>query len=354
LDGEWNLFPVELLKTGAEAAKFILTPGNNDDRIIAEILEHRQESGADIIVATNDLGMHLKLRAFGISLVRIPDEYRLPDQSSVLIHKLKAELARAQSAAPAPTVEFEGAKDLLQISSSPEAPIDEQALKATVAEVRAKGERKFELSEAASYEAGAIEDYREQWDRYELLYLAYLKADRVKRFRSFKLPFFVTNKGAVAAKDTELTLTFSAGLQIRWEPLFQFIPPPAAPTVPPSKGQPDPRKDGHLDLLDRFLWEAFGRSKPGYKWHWSFSFTWPRRNAKLKMDDETSVVTFRIPHLRQGESRPLKALSVVFDEESKIRPFGLTWTAISENGVGVKEGECHVKFSSSTGETTQG
>jgi len=33
---------VELLKTGADAAKFIFTSGNNDDRIIAEIFEYQR------------------------------------------------------------------------------------------------------------------------------------------------------------------------------------------------------------------------------------------------------------------------------------------------------------------------
>lgn len=82
-----NTRVMDYMRDNIDWQQFNLAPDVGDDRIIGQLLCFKAENGSpDVRIVTADTGLRLKARAFGIAVVRMPDEYRLQgdDEAAVL------------------------------------------------------------------------------------------------------------------------------------------------------------------------------------------------------------------------------------------------------------------------------
>ena len=83
----------------------------NDDQYIASAIEHAAKAGHDTGIASNDGGMALKLRSRPVSVLRLPDELRLPldqDPRDKELREAKAQLVQLQTQRPKLATTFAG------------------------------------------------------------------------------------------------------------------------------------------------------------------------------------------------------------------------------------------------------
>lgn len=82
---------------------FGLSKDNQDDHIVASVLDFKQNHNDEVKVATSDLGLRVKLRGHGLNYFSMPEALKLPDEpdsSELEIRKLKEKLATLESRQP--------------------------------------------------------------------------------------------------------------------------------------------------------------------------------------------------------------------------------------------------------------
>lgn len=87
-----------------------LSTNIHDDHLIASALGHMREGHTHVFVATADLGLTVKLRARGISVLTLSDDLRLPIEADPLEQEnsaLKQQLARLHARMPKLSVAFD-------------------------------------------------------------------------------------------------------------------------------------------------------------------------------------------------------------------------------------------------------
>ncbi len=89
-----------------------------DDRLLATIIDHINTKGADIRLITNDLGPKLKCLSFGIETISLPDKYELKEEDDELTkenNKLKDQINKYRLGIPKLNLLFDNNKPFITI-----------------------------------------------------------------------------------------------------------------------------------------------------------------------------------------------------------------------------------------------
>jgi rRNA-processing protein FCF1 len=320
-----------------------LNPMVADDRLIAELLLFQKDHSCRIVVATSDISLRVKLRAFAIEAIEIPDDYKKPDEADSKLRDLKTQVARLESARPRLTLTFDDRSMEKKISLPAEALISENDVKVRSLAQRATHYRPVPVSDAHLYDSETLAAYEFRWNTYDRLYAAFLRAKARHEYRRMVLKFAVTNVGDVHSKGISVTLTFPAGLTVTWKPIMSTLLEPALP-IPPQRAGEEQKGDypGKI-YLDRYLDTALKRDSADYKWTRVLQFSIPWRGGKIKRsEDGTTSVTYTVRDLALGESKTLRAVQL--DLLEPAHPFSVKWSAHAENSIGADSGGCLVSI----------
>jgi rRNA-processing protein FCF1 len=314
-----------------------------DDRLIAELLAVPLAEGERIVVVTSDIALRVKLRAFKMMTVELPDSYRLPDEADTALREAKSKLAKMESASPNFSVMFDNGTNRADVTLSSKAVVSDDEIERRRQAQRAAHYRAIEPSRAHLYAEGAQAEYDERWRLYELAHAGYIHAVARSEHRRIDLTFTVTNTGEVRASGVVVTLTFPPDMIIRWKPFFWFLLAPSVPQTPPLKGEARPNEP-FVKIMEQ--WEALAkRDEPGYQWKREIALRLPSRKAKLrKTDDGSPAAFFMVGNMNQGEGRHLRTVQIELPDGNTERTIAVKWTAHAENMVGADSGVCVVAF----------
>lgn len=244
-----------------------------DDRLIASVLDYQPEDGSCVYVATDDIGLEVKLGARAIAVLSLPENLRLPVEPDP-IEKENQELRRqlAQRRMPALVLTWHGGDDHCRLAMPP---VITQAPANSLDHVRAQYpflEKREEKPFAADNQmakfariAGelqrtlvppdAIDRYNEQLRVYLGEYKNYLELLlEWERARALTLPLKLTliNRGNLPASQIDVVLTFPDDLLLLEED--DLPEPPESPEAPAKPGVIDlfaPRFDNLNHLFSR-------------------------------------------------------------------------------------------------------
>ena len=239
-----------------------LSPLEDDDWLIASMLEFRGEaSGADIVLVTDDLGLKLKAKGHGIPTVRLPETFKLPeepDPDQRRIRELEEKLRQYQFASPDLKLALGKGRTYLRVvlkrpSVSPaimEERMREVRQHYPKVEKGLKGLSGADLMRGSILAPLAIDAHNKKLENFYTQYQKYLEAkdrfdDRKKRL--IRLEIRLVNDGGSPAEDINVFINFPAGFRLLLEQ--QLPKPPDKPEPPqPPKTITQQIVDGSLHL----------------------------------------------------------------------------------------------------------
>lgn len=322
----------------------VLNPDSGDDRIVHLAMLYRdQNSSQEVAVATEDLGMELRCKAGGISVVRMDTITRLPNPQDELTKKYKQAVTELNSlknrlpdlavqASAAGEVATPDGKSVFELSNTWQ-PIDIEA------EIR-KIEEKYPRRAASQAYAkkmcmlpsavhtlvsqGDWTLYDRQLDEYYSNYRNYLEACSIvgdAKARSIAFDLWLHNVGNGPAGDIDVYLVIPS--QIRWMALKGTKQAKVLndPTPPEPPKEPEP-----LAVLG-----AIARTP---------KIVMPRipalarpildmqrlRVGVRKQADESHVIHVRLPRLKHGQDRRLGTFFAVFGCWEDMNSFQAEYT----------------------------
>jgi hypothetical protein len=236
----------------------------NDDHYIAAALERQAQTGVATMIASNDGGMALKLRSRPVSVLRLPDELRLPleqDPRDKELRDTKAKLVQLQTQRPKLTVTFAGGDRKRVVKNGRSLPTNVEGLE----EIKARHAPQplptpdpnaapfsGDLAELSGLRAvfgpgspAAIDRYNAALPQFYAEYGDYVSRLEawLERLRlSTTVVVELHNDGAATATDVDVTLRFPEGIVLCRGRDF-----PEEPKAPRP-----PRKPGESSLGDRF------------------------------------------------------------------------------------------------------
>lgn len=111
-----------------------------DDWLVATVLEYRNEFSHDlVVVVSNDVGLRVKTGAQKIQIVKMPDDYALPDESDpieVENRELQKKLANLQNKEPKLRLAFEDGSDHIEVTFRKPPVISEEEISQMMMNVR--------------------------------------------------------------------------------------------------------------------------------------------------------------------------------------------------------------------------
>lgn len=275
----------------------------NDDHYIATALERHAAGGLTTFIASNDGGMTMKLRSRPVSVLRLPEELRLPaevDAEQKELRDAKREIARLQSRLPKLSVTFAGGETRRDIRNARSIDLGAPSL----AEIRAEhsfqpvppepdasasghrsGLRAFSNLGAANRQR--VEEYNEALDAYYARYEQYL-ADLMAWTEMLRLTATVAvtlqNDGSATATDIDVILRFPDTIF-----LSSMRDRPEEPEAPEPPARP-----GTLAGLSSFLGHGARVSYSDYRLpHFDF------HDGSVYVDEDD-------PHTAQFSAKSLK------------------------------------------------
>jgi rRNA-processing protein FCF1 len=210
-----------------------------DDLVLAAALAH----SSDLTILTDDAGMRLRCRAYGLATLAIPDDYRVQatDPLSVENAKLRRELTNLRNAMPLLTLEFlEGGKHVAVVR----APLDEESLQSAGDFLAPRPLDSTNLPATYNLEREKpteqeISDYNRRLMEFAPEYDAYVK--KRKEFEQFPrvsvpIELVLKNSGSRPATSIEVRLLFPSSLEIFTEDTLPRSPQrPKGPELPGRK-----------------------------------------------------------------------------------------------------------------------
>lgn len=334
----------------------------SDDHLIASIIEHIAEYSADKhVLATDDLGLKLKARAFAIIASQIPASIRLPDESLESERKLaqlESKLTRLQNLVPKPRLAFAGNAQLLTIKMrTPRSCADAgvESLEATRARFP---KRKIPEKRDAPYKFGNVEipasalgvvdikqaqvaDYNDALEKFFSDYTGYFS--EMEQYidlqrRTSRIEMIALNAGTCPAEDADVFMHFPDGFELSDEdPLLKKPREPAPPTPPQSLSEMltgltryrmhDPGLSGMVDVGSRYLVPA-GPSNVG--------------RVSIRRSNSFDVHV-HIERLKHGLQEPLDTLFLTFLTGEEARSFTIEYSIHCANLPDPFAGQLHVK-----------
>ncbi|WP_422358270.1 hypothetical protein [Qipengyuania flava] len=231
----------------------------NDDQYIASAIEHAAKVGSDTRIASNDGGMALKLRSRPISVLRLPDELRLPlerDPRDKELRETKAQLLQLQTQRPKLVTTFAGGSRKREIRNAKALPTripttDEIKVKHAPLPLPPHKQKDRDSRFSGNLvafgglrgtfgESSAlpVERYNEELTQFYAKYSDY--ASRMARWLEYfrlsaTIELELHNSGSATATDVDVTLRFPEGISL-CRPR-DFPDEPKEPVPPQRPGQ---------------------------------------------------------------------------------------------------------------------
>jgi hypothetical protein len=256
----------------------------NDDWLIASVIEWQtHQSGRVGVIVSADLGVSIKARAHGISVIKLSDDLKLAseqDPEEAKLKRLQLELAELRNSLPELQLTFPDGKSVWHVSVSPPVPIDDQKITADLSKARqahpqivipekspgkklARARWALSRNSMENLEAflpsDQVQRYNTELDTFFTKHEGYLRAlhrFENQRLRTVGFEFLLTNTGGVPAEDIDVHLHFPDGFE-----LFSEGKQPGPPVAPEP-----PLKPGHFrapEGLQHLASMAFGPRIPG-------------------------------------------------------------------------------------------
>ena len=343
--------------------EYQLSPEVNDDQLIASILMAQGESlGATIILVTSDTGLTLRAKAqrLGIQTMRLPDEYKLPeepDPEQTKIRDLEAELRELKATQPKLSVIFED--ELQRVTLTLEASVvsdpftQEEALRdlrkqypklmppqphesegSAPRRNAADMMRYVNLSNSISPED--IETYNARLEKFYEEYSQYFQKDfrhREVQSRSAKIQLWLLNSGTTPAEDIDVFLHFPDGFQLS-QRLADAPEPPRPPEKPLTQLEKRIRPFG-MNLNHTLIPQL--RPIPNLSPSPEPNVSNPRIRRTNSYD-----VSYEVRYVKHGIRVLLSELYIVFDSIESARSFQVHYEILAANVPHKVTGKLHV------------
>jgi PIN domain len=230
-----------------------------DDYLVGTVLGFRRKSPQlDVVLITDDLGLNLKARAYGVPTFGPPEHMRLPDEvdpSQKRIRELEERVRQLQLQVPDLKLVFRLGEDRLHFTLKPEVILSSKVLRWRLSRLQRRFPKvpkpPVTVLSAADSEPGAalttgFEDYNEQLELFFSSYKEYLLRlqDHLNRNRRMvKMDVWAWNTGSCPARDTDIFLNFPDDIAV-------FTKPPERPDMPNPPGTRRPNTFNQTYVLN--------------------------------------------------------------------------------------------------------
>jgi hypothetical protein len=340
-------------------AAFQLSRDVSDDYLIAALIEHRTEHiGCSHEIVTDDLGLKLKAKASGFSVVRLPEETSLPDEtlaSEKRIRELDEQVRRLRSISPALRLVFESEEDWKELDLSDHEELTPEIILDQLAGLRRDHPKMSDPQGVGREQAGIFFDlaiagvgmgisaedvnkYNSSLDKYFTAYERYLYSVREfndLRRRTARLEIVLVNDGTCPAEDIDIFLHFPDGFELfNKDELPKEPEAPRAPTRPKTwiekASQPMFVPGFHApELYDRLNSLNVPITPPNVS----------RPSIRRTNSYDVEVGIMRAKH---GMVQPLDPLYITFSSFTGARSFAIDYTIHAANLPDPAAGKLHV------------
>jgi hypothetical protein len=210
-------------------SKSRLSQAIHDDWLIAALLEFRQDNqGRNALLVTDDIGLTIKAQAHGITVQRLPQDLKLPEEvepAEKRVRELEDELRRVRNAMADLCLVFDKDKRYLNVQL-PRAPeFNPELVCEKMAALRCRcpklvkpsGYSGADLSRGVVLGPEEIDHYNKRLDNYYRSFEEYL--EKMHRFEILKwgtveLKIVLLNQGGAPAKDIDVFIHFPDGFEV--------------------------------------------------------------------------------------------------------------------------------------------
>jgi hypothetical protein len=329
-----------------------LDPHWNDDVLIASVLQYRTEhpDEGSVMLVTQDSGPRMMASQFGVPVLELPNEYRLPaepDPLEVENRELRRTILELQQATPKLAISFEGSEEepknhaTFILTSPPDPDPMEREIKQKIVGLKAKfpkyplphtaSDNRLPLVKIASVDPIPESEYKRYnsgVDQYLREHEACLRdtweaLKALKRSIHFRIEIW--NTGTSPAEDVDLLLHFPSGFRLCLEDDLPNAPkkpnPPLKPRTMIQIASDNIIRDPYIPNF----------ALPDLRRPSSFSI---KRTQSYDVRDHFH----RIKH---GERASLPELFLTFDSYESAASFSCRYTIRPANLVRPIEGDLH-------------
>jgi hypothetical protein len=322
-----------------------------DDVILASAVEHH-ESGDDVVLVSIDMGMRLKAASRKLSVVTIPDEWRLsdePDEREREIRKLEKENATLRAALPKLQLTFAGSP-VIELPFRSRRPLAPDVIEQKVATARKKypfekfsGFDNLKMGLVLGY---VTDEQREKYNHeleeyFETLRLFYQLLPKIcaRQDQTIELIITVDNVGTQSADEVDVLLTANAAG--RWR---RKLPRREVPFPKPPK-PPEPRRLAGVlddDLIGRMNLKNLNSFRP----------VGPRENVEAVPLDgrHPTRAEFNVRLIKAGSSVALPPRFFEFESFEAVKSFSIDYRLVGKNMRAPTDGQLHVRIRHETGD----
>jgi hypothetical protein len=333
-------------------AAFRLVREVDDDHIIAVLIEMQSELPSNpVVLLSKDIGLKLKARAQGFSVVSLPDSASLPEEilpSEKKIKELENQVKELQNIRPKLRLTFADGSSKVSLEFQRTVELSEANIAGSVAAIRNKYPKLVEQKLADKADAvfpvlqglarmnfellqltpKKIDEYNRSLDEFFSDYEQYLKD--VRSFcewerRTATLKIFLTNEGTCPADDIDIFMHFPDGFKLFDED--DYLEPPKEPKAPSKPrsaldqltspvfvgGMGSIYHNHNLDLLARL---PAGPSNVG--------------SPKIKRTNSYDVAV-KVKKAKHGLIVELDAMYLTFDSFSTVQNFKIDYSIHASN-----------------------
>jgi PIN domain len=328
---------VEFLPYGPtiDFVQYRLRPNVTDDELIASVIHFTLETpGASVSVVTDDLGLRTKLQMREISILRLPDQYKLPvtsDPNEKQIKELRKELDALRSRIPKLALTFDNGDRKLSVTLklSPPTPtistVEEVKEAYPLIPILRGSPRTMEehqlhqelqvrgwMPESVDrFNTHVLAPFYSRWTHYSDSIVEWLE----ERQRLFEVTLLLSNGGTAVATNLDIFVQFPDDIE-----LYENMPqPPDPPNVPHD--HPARKSSVGLSTVPR-LRQVVGHGA-GFP------------------DISGRRVCFHVTGLKHHHDRQLGKFFVGFKDEGSIRSFAADHIITSAEVPEAVEGKLH-------------
>lgn len=307
-----------------------------DDRLIAAIIDYKNSVDSEVVLITNDLGPKLKCLSFGIRTDSLPEKYELKDEEGDLIKenaKLKEEINKYRQAIPKLNLLFDNDKSFIKIIIS-EFDISDFKTR-QMSEVKSE----FPYMEIPKQDSlrwpfahpflspASIEKYNSELDSFFLEYEEYLSEcelyyRRVSLTESIK--FKLINTGSIPASDVDVKLHFPDGFTLQSD----------MPTNDAEKPRP-PFKPGQALTLNPSIFSSLISPQIG-------PMHFPGKGSPSIKKTNSYDVVFDVGTLKHNQDYIFDEVLLIFDSFGEAQGFTIDYKIFAGNIPEVLTGKLNV------------
>lgn len=326
-----------------------------DDRLIASVIAYQMDHPKNVSVATADIGLTVKLRTRGISVIRLPTDLELPEEADSVEQEnksLKSQLAELELRQPKLEIRFKDGSKVFEANTDPLTNISFKSFSEIESELQPIPYPKKYSSEEYSalgpfdkiqirmlrqqYSITSIDRYNSELARFRDSYLEFeaeMEAWRENQRLYQLVELEIENFGSLKATDVDISLEFPDGIQV-----FELKQLPSRPTPPKP-----PRRPGDvLEILGsgsdaHDLIGLSTRSQLGVVQNWD--------GIPFASDDRRSMrITY--DQVKHGFIRQFETFVFKFQDLSSTAGFSFEWSISADELPRAVSGKLNVRLPS--------